>query len=225
MNGTGEPAREIQALRQRVRALSTAILRICARLNVATVLQEAADSAGALTVVRCGVITAISETGEVRDFVSSGFTGEEHCRFREWPDGRGVLLLVNGTPIRDEDGRVVSVVAAMQDLAPCQLLERQRAVHIQDAIDRLPALQGSPDAGLDDRPAGSGRLGRAVDHGGPVSGGPSGKCLAEPQESPHTYTMYIIVALMHCFSYAVHTICCRFLSVIACSHPTGHRPC
>ncbi len=97
-------------------------------MNVATVLQEAADSASALTVVRCGIFTTISETGEVRDFVSSGFTGEEHRRFREWPDGRGVLMLVNGTPIRDEDGRVVSVVVAMQDLAPCQLLERQRAV-------------------------------------------------------------------------------------------------
>ena len=48
------------------------ILRINASLDVATVLQEAVDSARALTAARCGIITTIDETGEVRDFVSSG---------------------------------------------------------------------------------------------------------------------------------------------------------
>ena len=43
------------------------------------------------------------------------------------PDGRSVSMLVNGTPIRDEDGAVASVVVTMQDLAPLQELERQRA--------------------------------------------------------------------------------------------------
>ena len=43
------------------------------------------------------------------------------------PDGRSVTTLVNVTPIRAEDGTVVSVVIAMQDLEPLQEMERQRA--------------------------------------------------------------------------------------------------
>ncbi len=43
------------------------------------------------------------------------------------PDGRSVRTLVNVTPIRSEDGEVVSVVVTMQDLAPLEELERQRA--------------------------------------------------------------------------------------------------
>lgn len=95
----------------------------------------------------------------MRDFVSVGFTGEEHRQFREWPDGRGVVTLVNGTPIGDEDGRVVSVVVAMRDLAPCQLLERQRAVtsetpligysHCMLALSRAP-MTGRPGVGVSD---------------------------------------------------------------------------
>ena len=43
------------------------------------------------------------------------------------PDGRSVTILVNATPIHAEDGAVASVVVTMQDLAPLQELERQRA--------------------------------------------------------------------------------------------------
>ena len=43
------------------------------------------------------------------------------------PDGRSVRTLVNVTPIRSEDEEVVSVVVTMQDLAPLEALERQRA--------------------------------------------------------------------------------------------------
>lgn len=96
----------------------------------------------------------------MRDVVSSGFTGEEHRQFREWPDGRSVLMLVNGTPIGDEDGRVVSVVVAMQDLAPCQLLERQRAVTSEtpligyrpcrQVLSRAP-MTGRPGVGVSDK--------------------------------------------------------------------------
>ena len=43
------------------------------------------------------------------------------------PDGRSVTTLVNATPIHAEDGAVASVVVTMQDLAPLQELERQRA--------------------------------------------------------------------------------------------------
>ena len=43
------------------------------------------------------------------------------------PDGRSVTTLVNCTPIQSADGVVESVVVTMQDLAPLQELERQRA--------------------------------------------------------------------------------------------------
>ena len=43
------------------------------------------------------------------------------------PDGRSVRTLVNATPIHSESGEVVSVVVTMQDLAPLDELERQRA--------------------------------------------------------------------------------------------------
>ena len=43
------------------------------------------------------------------------------------PDGRSVKTLVNATPIRAADGEVESVVVTMQDLAPLEELERQRA--------------------------------------------------------------------------------------------------
>ena len=43
------------------------------------------------------------------------------------PDGRSVRTLLNVTPIRSERGDVESVVVTMQDLAPLEELERQRA--------------------------------------------------------------------------------------------------
>ena len=87
MNEAGEPGTEIEALRERISALSTAILRISASLDVATVLQEAVDSARALTGACYGFIVTIDETGSVREFVSSGLTAEEHRQLTEWPDG------------------------------------------------------------------------------------------------------------------------------------------
>ena len=43
------------------------------------------------------------------------------------PGGRSVMTLVNATPIHSEDGEVESVVVTIQDLAPLEELERQRA--------------------------------------------------------------------------------------------------
>ncbi len=87
MNETSEPRQEVEALRERISALSAAVLRISASLDVTTVLQEAADSARALTAARYGIITTIDEAGEVREFVTSGFTPDEQRQFVDWPDG------------------------------------------------------------------------------------------------------------------------------------------
>ena len=43
------------------------------------------------------------------------------------PDGRSVKTLINATPIHSADGEVESVVVTLQDLAPLEELERQRA--------------------------------------------------------------------------------------------------
>ncbi len=86
---TGDPGREIQALRDRITALGTAVLRINASLDVTTVLEEIIGSARALTGARLGAITTTDEAGQVREFVSSGFTAEELDAFIAWPDGPG----------------------------------------------------------------------------------------------------------------------------------------
>ena len=87
LDETTEAGRDVEALRERISALSAAILRISASLDVITVLKEAADSARALTAARYGIITTIDEVGEVREFVTSGFTPAEQRQFADWPDG------------------------------------------------------------------------------------------------------------------------------------------
>ena len=56
------------------------------------------------------------------------------------PDGRSVTtLLVNATPIHASDGTVESVVVTLQDLAPLQELERQRAEFLDMVSHELRA--------------------------------------------------------------------------------------
>ena len=73
------------------------------------------------------------------------------------PDGRSVRTLVNVTPIRAEDGQVVSVVVTMQDLAPLEELERQRAEFLglvsHELRAPLAAIKGSAAAVLGAAPA------------------------------------------------------------------------
>ena len=63
------------------------------------------------------------------------------------PDGRSVRTLLNVTPIRSEGGEVVSVVVTMQDLAPLEALERQRAEFLgmvsHELRAPLTAIKGS----------------------------------------------------------------------------------
>ena len=74
-----EPAAdETAALRARISALSAASLRISASLDLETVLNEVVESARALTGARYGAIATIDEAGAPQDFVTSGFTADEH---------------------------------------------------------------------------------------------------------------------------------------------------
>ena len=98
MNDTAEPGREVGARRERITALSSAILRISASLDVTTVLQEAVDSARTLTGARYGLIATTDPAGEVQEFVSSGFTAEEHRQMTEWSDGPKLFAHLRDLP-------------------------------------------------------------------------------------------------------------------------------
>ena len=98
--------REIAALRDRTSRLSAAVLRVTASLDEATVLQEIVDSACELTSARYGVITTIDDAGAPRDFVSSGFTPEQHREMEGWlPEGPRLFdhLRDFSTPLRLAD--------------------------------------------------------------------------------------------------------------------------
>ena len=86
MNGADDLRRALDAARARNAALSAAILRASASLDLDTVLGEVVASARALTGARWGVIVAVDETGASLDSVFSGFTPEEKQELFAWPD-------------------------------------------------------------------------------------------------------------------------------------------
>ena len=70
----------------RLSALSRALLRISASLDLETVLRETIDGARALTGAQDGCIVTIDENGAPLDFVTSGMTEGEHRELEQWPD-------------------------------------------------------------------------------------------------------------------------------------------
>ncbi|MDE2940713.1 MAG: response regulator [Chloroflexota bacterium] len=70
------------------------------------------------------------------------------------PDGRSVTTLVNATPIPSENDEVRSVVVTLQDIAPLQELERQRADFLgmvsHELRAPLTAIKGSAATLLED---------------------------------------------------------------------------
>ena len=110
MKSPDELRRENEALGDRISRLSAAILRISASLDVNTVLHEVVDSARALTGARYGVITTLDDAGQPQDFVSSGFTPDEHQQLADWPDGPRLFEHLRDLPgalrLRDLPGYV-----------------------------------------------------------------------------------------------------------------------
>ena len=86
MTDSGDPKRENEPLRERISALSAAILRINATLDLDTVLAEAVESARGLTGARYGAVVTIDEAGALSDFVLSGFTPDQKQEAFAWPD-------------------------------------------------------------------------------------------------------------------------------------------
>ena len=97
MSSSEEHGLEIQALRDRLSRLSEASLRINESLDLDTVLQEVVDSARALTDSPYGVITTLDDSGQPRDFVTSGMTPEAHRALENYlPDGLLVYKYLSG---------------------------------------------------------------------------------------------------------------------------------
>ena len=82
-----EPREEVAALRERLSRLSEASRRINESLDFQTVLQGVLDSARDLTASQYGVITLFDPTGQVEDFLASGFTPEQARQIWEMPQG------------------------------------------------------------------------------------------------------------------------------------------
>ena len=91
-------AREVEILGARIATLSAAVLRLGSSLDLATVLQEAANSARTLTNARYSLIVTIDETGEACEFVTSGLAPEEHRELAEWPDGPNLFAHLRDLP-------------------------------------------------------------------------------------------------------------------------------
>ena len=87
MQNLDELREENELLRNRISRLTAASLRISASLDLDTVLREIVEIARELTEADCGVITTLDASGQVEEFVSSGFTAEEHQQLTDWPAG------------------------------------------------------------------------------------------------------------------------------------------
>ena len=98
MSEPTEPGRQIEALRERISALTAAFLRISASLDLDTVLHEIAEAARALTGARYAVITTIDDAGQLEDAVLSGFTPEEKRQVVEWTDSLRVFEALRDLP-------------------------------------------------------------------------------------------------------------------------------
>ena len=85
MADSDDTTRQGRPPHERSSALTDAILRIGASLDLDTVLREAVESARGLTGARYGVIATVGEEGAPQDFVFSGFTLGEERELLAWP--------------------------------------------------------------------------------------------------------------------------------------------
>ena len=141
MTSPADLRRENEALRDRIARLSAAVLRISASLDLDTVLHEIVESARALTGARYGCITTVDESGEARDFVTSGITPEEHRQMAAWADGRQLFEHLRDLPgplTLGETRDYVRSLGFSTDLLPSGTLQgtlqgtpmRHRGVHV-----------------------------------------------------------------------------------------------
>ena len=123
MNVADDLRRELKAARERIAALSAAVLRANASLDLDTVLDEVVESARALTGARWGVIVAVDEVGEPGDFVFSGFTPEERRELLAWPDSARLFEHFRALPGPLRTADLSNYVRGI-DIAPAQMFSR-----------------------------------------------------------------------------------------------------
>ena len=129
--------RENEALRDRISRLNEAVLRVCGSLDLSTVLREVVDSARALTGARYGVITTVDDGGQPRDFVSSGFTPDEHRQLVNWPDGRRLFERLRSVPeaVRWPDfPAYIRSLGFSADLIPAKTMQATPMRHRGDCV-------------------------------------------------------------------------------------------
>ncbi|MXX27462.1 MAG: response regulator, partial [Caldilineaceae bacterium SB0668_bin_21] len=87
------------------------------------------------------------EDGPVDKSLRSGETVRSEEVVYSVPDGRSLTALVNGTPIRSDDGDIISFVFTLQDMAPLKEMERMRAEFLamvsHELRTPLSAVKGS----------------------------------------------------------------------------------
>ena len=133
-----EPTAAENALRARISALSAASLRISASLDLETVLNEVVESARALTGARFGAIATIDEAGAPQDFVTSGFTEEEHRAHRGVVRGPAALRALprpaGAAPARRRPGLCAFELGFTTDRLPSKTFQgtpmRHRGDHV-----------------------------------------------------------------------------------------------
>ena len=102
------------------------------------VLNEVVESARALTGARYGAIATIDEAGAPQDFVTSGFTADEHRHIVEWPDGPRLFEFFRDLPgplrIPDVPAYVRALGFSPDDRLPSKTFQgtpmRHRGVHV-----------------------------------------------------------------------------------------------
>jgi len=114
--------------RERLSALSAAVLRISASLDEATVLREVVDSARALTGARYGVIVTVDEAGRPRpqDTIIAGLGPADERRVADWPDAMRLFEHLRGLdgPLRVADlGDYVASLGLAPGLIPCRTFQ------------------------------------------------------------------------------------------------------
>ncbi|MDE0695199.1 MAG: response regulator [Boseongicola sp.] len=146
---SGETAGEEDASREA--ALTAAMLRIGASLDLDTVLREVVEGARVLTGAAYGAIATVDRAGAPRDFVTTGFTEEERRSMETWPDGIRLFdhLVSLATPLRlpDLDAWTRTVVRAPFPV-PCGAFQATPMRHRDSAVGGF--FLGGKDGGFTD---------------------------------------------------------------------------